>query len=143
MKTEDTPTWHRLRDAINKSAKLSQDEKHQEALELVDRAIADAILQGHASWVLTLSHHAAVIAAFLGDHQLVKKYYEQSLAYVPENPRALYGLAKVAREEGESETARQYAFKCYKALGELEDEDVVKQGLLDLVLKDWPEVAGM
>jgi hypothetical protein len=90
MKTGDNSDWHRVRDAIKMSAKLSQDEKHQEALELVDRAIANAIQRGHASWALTLSHHAAVISAFLGDRQLVKQYYVQSLTYVPENPRALW-----------------------------------------------------
>jgi hypothetical protein len=49
-------------------------------------------------------------------------------------------LAEVQRERGELETSRQYAGRCYKAIIEGNDE-VMKQGFLDLVLRNWPEVA--
>lgn len=88
----------------------------------------------------TLCHHAAIISKFLRDQQLVENYYKQSLAFVPENPEALYGLAEVAQERGELTTARQYAARCYKAIIQGDDE-MMKQGLLDLVMKHWPEVA--
>ena len=126
---------------MTQSAKLMQDDRHREALEVVEKAVVDAIQRGESSWVLTLSHHAAVISSFVEDLQLVKHYYEQSLAFVPENPRALYGLAKVAREQGETEVARDYALRSYKALNKHNDNDV-KQGLLSLLVTQWPEVEG-
>jgi hypothetical protein len=48
---------------------------------------------------LTLSHHAAMISTFLGNMELVKHYYQQSLSFSPENPRALIGLANAARSK--------------------------------------------
>ena len=56
---------------------------------------------------MTLSHHAAVIAGFLGDRQLVKHYYRQSLTQA---------IAK-------------------------SDDEVAKQGLIELLRKHWPDVA--
>ena len=38
--------------------------------------------------MLTLSHHATMISTFLGNMELVKRYYQQSLSFSPENPRA-------------------------------------------------------
>jgi len=70
----------------------------------------------------------------------VKHYYEQSLRAYPENPRALFGLAKVASEQGEQEAAQEYARRCYKAVTS-SDEDVINEGLLELLLLHWPEVA--
>ena len=77
---------------MTNSVKLVQDDKHREALRVWAKAAVDAIQREEFSWILTLSHHAAAIASFIGEPQLVKHYDEQSLAFVPENPRALYGL---------------------------------------------------
>jgi len=136
---ETKQPWHKFRDAITESARLLEQDGHN-ALSLVDASIAQAIRENEPSWVRTLCHHAAIISKFLGDQQLVERYYEQSLAFVPENPAALYGLAETARERGELETARQYAARCYKAITQGDDE-IMKEGLRDLVMKHWPEVA--
>jgi Flp pilus assembly protein TadD len=132
--------WHRFRDAITSSTGLLQQGKGQEALTLMDESIAQAIRENEAPWIRALSHHAAIIAKVMGNQQLAGCYYRQSLAFVPENPRALYGLAEIERERGELETAREYAARCYKAIVQGDDE-ITKQGLLDLVIKHWPEVA--
>jgi len=118
---------------------LLERDEHQEALKLLDESIAEAIQQRQISWIHILCHHAAVISNFMGDLQLEKHYYEQSLASNAENPMALYGLAKIAREQGELEIARQYAERCHKAIVEGDDE-IVKAGLLDLVVMHWPEL---
>lgn len=132
---------HRFRDAISSSARLLADDNYKEALKVLDEAIADAIRERQTLWIPTLCHVAANVSFFMGDLQLRKHYYEQSLAFDPNNPRALYGLAKVAREQGEPEIARQYAVRCHKAIVENEDE-IIRQGLLELVVKNWPEVVG-
>jgi Tfp pilus assembly protein PilF len=120
---------------------LLQQNEYQEALRLLDESIAQAIRERQIPWIRTLSHHAAVVSNFMRSLPLVKHYYEQSLAFDPEHPSALYGLAKVASEQGEPEIARQYAARCYKAIVQ-GDNEITKQGLLELVVKNWPEVAG-
>jgi len=132
---------NRFRYAMIGSVDLAQQGKDREALRLVDEAIAEAIREQQIPWIRTLCHHAAVISYHLRDQQLVKQYYEQSLASDPENPEALYGLAKLADEQGHHEIAKQYAARCHKAIVQGNDE-IMKQGLLYLVVKRWPEVAG-
>ena len=114
--SEDSKSWHRYRDAVSVSTKLMQQNRNEEALQLLDGAIAMAISETENRWVLTLSHHAAVIARFLTDWPRVKHYYEQSLTFNPDNPAALSGLADVAKEQGELVLAREYAARCYKVL---------------------------
>jgi len=136
---ERNPPWHRFGDAMSNSVRLMERDEHQEALKLLDESIAEAIREYEVSWIHILCHHAAVISDFMGDLRLQKHYYEQSLAFNTENPMALCGLAKIAREQGELEIARQYAGRCHKAIVEGDDE-IVKAGLLDLILMHWPEL---
>jgi len=137
--SEGIKSWHHYRDAMSASTKLMQQDKNEEALRLLNDAIAVAISQNENRWVLTLSHHAAVISNFLGNLSQVKHYYQKSLAFNPENPRALSGLADVAKEQGELELAKQYATRCYKAL--IEGDDFLKKERLETLLKKWPEVS--
>jgi hypothetical protein len=106
---------------------------------LLDDAIALAISEKENQWVLTLSHHAAVISTFLGKTELVKPYYQQSLSFSTENPRALLGLASVARKQGKLELAKDYATRCYQAL--MDGDDFLKDARLETLLKQRPEVA--
>jgi len=89
MENEKKQSWHLYRDAMSSSVRLAQQGDKEEALRLLDGAIASAISENENRWVLTLSHHAAVISNFLGNWSQVKHYYEKSLAFNPENPRAL------------------------------------------------------
>ena len=136
--SEGSQSWHRYRDAVSDSTKLMQQNKNEEALQLLDDKIAMAISETESRWVLTLSHHAAVIATFLGDWPRVKNYYEQSLACNPGNPAALSGLADVAKEQGELALAREYAAQCYAVLRD--GDDFLKDARLETLLKKWPEV---
>lgn len=121
------------------SAKLAQQGDHEEALRLLDGEITIASKENDKQWVLTLSHHAAVISNFLGNQSRVKHYYQHSLAFNPENPRALSGLADVAKDEGELGLAKEYAARCYKAL--MEGDDFLKDVRLEMLLEKWPDVA--
>jgi Tfp pilus assembly protein PilF len=139
MDTEKDQSWRRYKDAVSSSTKLSQQGDNDEALRLLDGAIMTASKENDRQWVLTLSHHAAVISNFLGNLSREKHYYQQSLAFNPENPRAFSGLADVAKQEGELELASEYAARCYKAL--MEGDDFLKDARLETLLKKWPEVA--
>jgi hypothetical protein len=139
MENEKEQTSHHYRDAMSSSARLAQQGDNEEALRLVDGAIAKAISENENRWVLTLSHHAAVISNFPGNWSQVKHYYEKSLAFNPENPAALYGLADAAREQGELDLAKLFAARCYKAL--IEGDDFLTKERLETLLKKWPEVS--
>src|SRR5258708_14108856 len=139
MDTEKDQSWRRYKDAVSSSTKLSQQGDNDEALRLLDAAIMTASKENDRQWVLTLSHHAAVISNFLGNLSLVKHYYQQSLAFNPENPRALLGLANVSKEQGEPELAKAYAARCDKAL--LYGDSFLKDSLRQMLLKHWPTVA--
>jgi len=137
--SEDSKSWHRYRDAVSASTKLMREDGN-EALRLLDDAIATAVSEGESQLVLTtLSHHAATISRFLGNSSQVKHYYQQSLSFNPENPRALFGLANVAKEQGELELAKQYAARCYKTL--VAGDERLKKEWFEMLLKKWPEVA--
>jgi hypothetical protein len=50
-------------------------------------------------------------------------------------------LATVALDQGHPEIARQYAKRSHTAILQRDDDEVLKQGLLDLLLKSWPDIA--
>jgi tetratricopeptide (TPR) repeat protein len=139
MENEKKQSWHQYRDAMSSSARLAEQGDNEEALRLLYGVIASAISEKENRWVLTLSHHAAVISNFLGNWSQAKHYYEKSLAFNPENPRALSGLADVAKEQGELELAKQYVARCYKAL--IEGDDFLKRERVETLLKKWPGVS--
>ena len=104
--SNDYQPWHRYRDAMTASVRLWRDDGDR-ALRLLDDAIALATSEHENLWIVALNHRAAMISTFLGKTELVKHYYQESLAFSPENPRALYGLAKVAKNQGELGLAKE------------------------------------
>jgi tetratricopeptide (TPR) repeat protein len=137
LEVADNNSWHRYSKTMSASVKLMADDK-PEALRVLNDAIATAASERENQWALTLSHHAANIARFLGDWPRVKHYYQESLKFNPENPRALSGLPDVAKAEGELEQAKEYAARCYKAL--IEGGDFLKKERLEAIIHKWPEV---
>ena|ERR1700691_3397622 len=129
-----------FKQAMTSSTKLMQEGTNEQALRLLDETIVEAVRQQDILWIRVLCRHASVVANAMGNFELERQYHEQSLAVSPEDPIALYGLAKVALKLGELTVAQQHAKKCYEAILRSDDE-IVKEGLLDMVLKDWPEVA--
>jgi|SRR5580704_216762 hypothetical protein len=136
--TKDYESWHRYRDAMAASVRLWRDDGDK-ALRLLDDAIALATSEHENLWIVALNHRAAMISTFLGKTELVKHYYQESLAFSPENPHALYGLAKVAKNQGELGLAKEYAARCHEAL--MESDDFLRDArleTLETLMKDWP-----
>lgn len=131
---------NRFRVAITGSLKLVEQGDHTEALKLLDDAIAEAKRDQSISWIQTLCHHAAIVSRFTENSTAAQHYYEESLASDPENAMALYGLATIALDQGNVEIAKQFAKRSHTAIMR-RDDDVLKQGLLDLLLKHWPDIA--
>jgi hypothetical protein len=143
----ESRTWsatvkdEREHNALMDSLRLAMSGQHQEALRLMDEVIAEAIQEGDDSSAFVLIDHAALLGPHVGrDRSILKHYYEQYLTSSPEHPRALYGLADVAMDEGQTEIARQYAKRCHRAIL-LSHDEKIRRDLLDLVLERWPEVA--
>lgn len=132
---------NRFKIAITSSLKLVENGELEEALKLLDDSIAEAKRDHNVPWIRTLCHHAAIVSRFTENLTSARRYYEESLTSDPENPRALYGLATGALDQGELEIAKQYATRCHAAMLRCDDE-VLKQGLLDLLVKHWPDIAG-
>jgi hypothetical protein len=125
--------------AMRDSNELWQLGKSHEALNVLDGSIKEAIRQKKDEWVQVLCRHAALISESTNDLLRAKHYNEQALVYGPDNPMALYGLAKVLSEQGEPELAKQYAIKCRHVVRHSSNN--IYQGLLDLLDKRWPEIA--
>lgn len=104
--TKDYQSWHRYRDVLAASVRLWRDDGDK-ALRLLDDAIALATSEHENLWIVALNHRDAMISTFLGKTELVKHYYQESLAFSPENPHALYGLAKVAKKSKVSSDLRR------------------------------------
>ena len=130
----------RVHDALVHSLQLSTSGQAQEALQLIDGVITEAINEGDDSSAFLLIDQAALLTNVGRDRSILKHYYEKYLTFSPDHPRALYGLADVAMGEGQTEIAKQYAKKCHGAILRSHDEKI-KRDLLDLVLERWPEVA--
>ena len=131
---------NRFKVAVTSSLNLVERGEHEKALKLLDDCINEAKLDHKVPWIRTLCHHAAIVSRFSENLASAQHYYEESLASDPENARALYGLAAVALDHGDLEIAKNYAARCYTAIMRC-DDDVLRQGLLDLVLKHWPDIA--
>ena len=129
-----------FRVAITSSLDLVERGEYESALRLLDASIAEAKRTGDVSWVRTLCHHAAVVSRFTENLTAAQNYYQESLAADPENARALYGLATTTLDQGQLEIARRYAARSYVAVMRCGDE-MLKQGLLELLLKHWPDIA--
>jgi Tfp pilus assembly protein PilF len=132
-------TNNRFKNAITSSVELEERGEHAAAMGRLDQVIAEAVTHGEIRWIRTLCHDAAIMCRFRENWASARDYYEQSLASDPENARALYGLAAIALDEGDPVTAREYAARCHTAILETEDE-ILKQALLDLIAKEWPDL---
>jgi Tfp pilus assembly protein PilF len=133
--------YDQLWGAVNASAELWKLGEKQRALKVLDDAIAYWVHErNHSSSIRTLCHHAAVLCRSVGDLRLVEHYYQQSLTHSPDDPIALYGLAEVALEQGDTDLAKQYAKRSYDATVQGNDE-MARRGLLDLIAMKWPDVA--
>lgn len=123
--------------AVQESTKLAQSGEPLKALELLDNSIAVAARENWNRALETISRHAAIIAESTGDLTRAKSYNEQTLARAPENPMALYEMAKILSEQGEIERARKYASRRYQV--SVRGGTEIDRARVELLGKHWPE----
>lgn len=73
-----------------------------------------------------------------GDLQSSRHYSEQALSYGPDNPTALFGMARILLEQDEAELALKYATKCYEI--RLRGGTELDLSRIELIMKLWPEL---
>lgn len=129
-----------VRNAVDGSLSLMEANDFAAALALLDEAITEAARRGWNRSIQTLCHHAAVLCRFSEDLPLRKHYYELSLRHNPGSHRALYGLATIALDEGQTALARQYAKQAYDAI--VASDDPIAPQWLDLMRIHWPDIVG-
>ena len=118
---------------------LLREGRHPEALALLDIWIARAQQEGRNGWVVIFGSSASVISQSTGNLDLVEHYSRQILESDPENTLALYTLADVFFQQGQTDLAQQYAAKAYALVANSTNE--VSRGLLELLTTKWPEVS--
>jgi len=113
--TEGSESSRRYRELMGASSTLMSRGRNEEALQLLDDAIAMAIGEREIRWALAYCRQATYIAKALKDFSKVKHYCETCLAQDPDDSWALSRLADVARRQGEIELAEEYTARYHKA----------------------------
>ena len=131
--------WDRGRDVINKSLEFSKAGQQEQALNVVDAGLAEAIHENRPTWALILCRHAAVLAHSMGDHHRQIQYEERALPFAKEYRFAAYNFAQLLLEHGQVVRAERYANEAYKlSMTGTTDAD---RDLVAAILKQWPNIA--
>jgi len=133
------PELDELIKITRESSVLWQSGQPEKAFKLLDDAIAEAIRATRSIWVRTLALHAAVLSESMGDLRLARRYREDCLSQDPNDPMALYGLARVLSRQGEIDLAKSYAAKAYDVCARRRTE--LDRVILESITKEWPGIA--
>src|SRR5438045_995617 len=120
-----------LRRAMRTSGEFAKSGDYQQALIVLDEALAQSIQEHRLVWIRLLTGHAVIICNLSGDFSRAKRYCEQCLAYVPDDPWVLYDLANVLCQQGETDLARRHATKSYDLVVNSEAKEA--KGLVELL----------
>lgn len=131
--------WERGRQAMQHSVDLAKTGEVEQALSVLDSALALATQEDRGKWIKILCRHAAILARFMGDRHREIQYTERALPYVKDYRFAVYNLAQLLVMDGQVGLAERYATEAYKlsiAEGTEADRD-----LAAAILKQWPDIA--
>jgi tetratricopeptide (TPR) repeat protein len=131
--------WERGRQAMQQSLELAGTGKHDQALSLLDGALAQATEENRGMWVAILCRHAAVFAHAIGDRHREIRYAEEALPYAKDYRFAIYNFAQLLLRDGQVDLAQKYASEAYSlSIAEGTDAD---RDLAAAILKQWPDIA--
>jgi len=85
--------WERGREVLRELLELAKSGKTEQALNLLDSAIAEAIQRNHNGWASVLSRHAASLSRATEDPQRHIHYEEQALPFAKDYAFAAYNFA--------------------------------------------------
>jgi hypothetical protein len=131
--------WPRGREVMHESLELMKSHKKEQALNVLDPAIAEAIEGNHSSWVLVLSRHAAALSLSMGDLERQIYYEELALPFAKDYRFAAYNFARLLLRDEQLVRAERYATEAYKqSMMQTSESD---SDLRAAILKQWPNVA--
>jgi len=131
--------WERGREVMQQSLELLKARQKDQALSILDDAIAEAIRGSHSTWVSLLCHHAAVVAHSMGDCQRQINYEEQALPFAEDYRFAAYNLAQLLLSDGQLVRAERYAAEAYtQSVTQTTGAD---HDLVEAILRQWPDLA--
>jgi tetratricopeptide (TPR) repeat protein len=111
----------------------------EQALDVVDEALAEAIHENRGTWALILCRHASVLAHSMGDHPRQIQYEERALPFAKEYRFAAYNFAQLLLKQGQVARAEQYANEVFKlSITGTTDAD---RDLVAAILKQWPNIS--
>lgn len=131
--------WERGREVMREFLVLAKSGKAEQALNLLDTAIAEAIERNHTRWVSALSRHAAIISRVKGDTQRQIRYEEQALPFAEDRAFAAYNFAQLLLSNGQLVRAEHLAAEAYRQC--ITKDTDAGRDLMTAILKQWPNVA--
>jgi hypothetical protein len=127
--------------AMRQSLDLTRTGQPEEALRVIDEAIAEANKENRSMLVGTLCRHAALLAHAMGDVSREIHYEEQALPHTNTNDYrfALYNFAQLLLRGGQVGRAECCAMEAHKLA--LAQETEADRDLVAAILKQWPNLA--
>ena len=129
--------WERGREVLRELPELAG--KTEQALNLRDSTIAEAIQRNYTRWTSALCRHAANLSRSMGDRQRQIYYVEQALPFASEYSFAAYNFAQLLLSDGQLDRAEHFAAEAYRQCiqkGTDADRDLIRA-----ILRQWPNVA--
>ena len=131
--------WPRGREVLRESLELMKSGKKEQALNVLDPAIAEAIGGNHCRWVSVLCRHAFALSRSMGDSQRQIYYEELALPFAKDYRFAAYNFAQLLLSDGQIDRAEHHAAEAYnQSITETTDAD---RDLITAILRQWPNVA--
>jgi len=131
--------WERGGEVLRKLRELAMSGKTEQALNLLDSAIAEAIQRNHTGWASVLTRHAASLSHATKDPQRHIHYEEQALPFAKDHAFAAYNFAQLLLSNGQPVRAEHFAAEAYRqCVTKNTDAD---RDLIAAILKQWPNVA--
>lgn len=131
--------WPRGREVLRGSLELMKSGKMEQALNVLDPAIAQAIEGNHSRWVSVLSRHAAALSLSMGDRERQINYEQQALPFAKDCSFAAYNFAQLLLRDGQLFRAERYAAEAYRQ--SMSQTSEAKSDLRAAILKHWPNAA--
>lgn len=129
--------WKRGREVLRELPELAG--KTEQALNLLDSAIAEAIQRNYTRWTSALCRHAANLSRSLGDRQRQIHYEEQALPFASEYSFAAYNFAQLLLSDGQLDRAEHFAAEAYRQC--IQKGTDADRDLVTAILRQWPDVA--
>ena len=113
------------RSALETSVALSIENRMDEALAVLDRALERAIGESNTLWVRMLAAYAGTEAEGEGQYARARDYYELALRSGEENPWVMYGAALTYAALGDGEAAQSWFQRTFDLVAANGDEKLL------------------